>query len=482
MKFSKYTAIVSDMHLCEAEPVNIKYPLWKKFKTRQFFFDDIFADFLGHLQERAKGAPVELVLNGDIFDFDSVMSSPKEPTFRISWLEKQRGMSPRPERSKYKIEAILKDHVVFVEALKKFVFSGNSLVFVIGNHDLELHYPGVQEAILEQFGLSGESLSRIRFAEWFYISNQDTLVEHGNQYDPYCVCEDPINPFIQGYNYKSIKLPFGNQACRYIMNGLGFFNPHVDANYIMTLGQYLRFFYKYMLRAQPFLLLTWFWGAIVTFWKTFQESLYLPIREPLRVEERVNEIAEKANAEPRMVRELRELFAAPSGYSPWMLARELWLDRAFLIFISFFVIFEAMIFIKQLFDVSFLWAFIPLMACIPFFLFYSQSITSLVSSYKEPDERTLAMASAITNVSRIVYGHTHHIRHEMIGAVEHLNSGCWSPAFLDVECTKSIDQKTFVWIEPTKSGDGSAGRTASLFLFKEGAAQPAARRGSTSLE
>ena len=111
---------------------------------------------------------------------------------------------------------------------------------------------------------------------------------------------------------------------------------------------------------------------------------------------------------------------------------------------------------------------------IPFFLFYSQSIASLVSSYKEPDERTLAMASAITHVNRIVYGHTHQIRHELIGPVEHLNSGCWSPAFLDVECIQSIDQKTFVWLEPLAANE----RKASLLIFKEGGSREAIRRGN----
>ena len=32
--------------------------------------------------------PKTLVLNGDIFDFDSVMSMPEMPTYRISFLER----------------------------------------------------------------------------------------------------------------------------------------------------------------------------------------------------------------------------------------------------------------------------------------------------------------------------------------------------------------------------------------------------------
>ncbi|XGC80916.1 metallophosphoesterase [Bdellovibrio bacteriovorus] len=463
-KNATHTAIISDLHLCEAEPIHPKYPLWKKFKTRQFFFDDTFTDFVKHIESKAQGAPVELILNGDIFDFDSVTSVPQEPVFHVEWLERQRGLYPREERSRYKIEMILKDHAEFVNTLRDFIMRGNRAVFVIGNHDLELHFPQVQEEIYRHLNLPDHKRHEVRFAEWFYISNQDTLIEHGNQYDPYCMCEDPINPFVRGYNYVSLKLPFGNLACRYIMNGMGFFNPHVDSNYIMTLPEYIRFFFKYVARAQPLLVLTWFWGAVMTLVHSFFDRLAAPIRNPLKIEDRVALIAQKSNAEPRMVRELKELFVAPAASNPFLLARELWLDRAFMIFVTFFLIFQLMVFIRSVYEVSFFWAFIPLFLLLPFFLFYSKSVTSLVSGYKEPDDRVLAMASAITKVQRIVFGHTHHTRHEIIGSVEHLNSGCWSPAFLDVECTKPLDQKTYVWLSPGDQGT----RQAELFKFMDG--------------
>src|SRR4051812_37006736 len=103
---SRFTAIVSDLHLCEAEPINPKFPLWKKYKTRDFFFDQTFAQFLKYIEKKAQGEKVELVLNGDIFDFDSVTSIPESPVFRVHWLERERGLFPRPERSKYKIQTI----------------------------------------------------------------------------------------------------------------------------------------------------------------------------------------------------------------------------------------------------------------------------------------------------------------------------------------------------------------------------------------
>ncbi len=464
-----HTAIISDLHLCEAEPVHTKYPLWKKFKTRAFFFDKTFGEFLQYIEKEAQGNSVELVLAGDIFDFDSVLSLPEEPVFRITWLERRRGLRPTPERSKYKVQIILRDHAEFFQHLREFILRGHRAVFIIGNHDLELHFPHVQAEVLSTLDLPEDRKSAVIFSDWFYISNRDTLIEHGNQYDPYCICEDPINPFSQGYNFKTMRLPFGNLACRYLMNGMGFFNPHVDTNYIMSLPEYFRFFFKYMARAQPDIVLTWFSGSLITLWKSFRDRLDFQIRDPMKIEDRVNQIAARANAEPRMVRELKELFATSAAENPFLIARELWLDRALLILIAFVGILELMIFVRQVFELSFFWAFIPLFVMLPFFLFYSRSITSRVSSYKEPDERVLSTAGAITQTSRIVYGHTHHARHEMIGPIEHLNSGTWSPAFLDVECNHSIDNKTFVWITPSEEGQ----RRAQLLTFKDGKATEA---------
>jgi UDP-2,3-diacylglucosamine pyrophosphatase LpxH len=449
---AKYTAVISDLHLCEAEPVHPRYPLWKKYKTREFFFDDTFYEFLRHINEMAEGAEVELVLNGDIFDFDSVTSLPEEPPFRVSWLEVKRGLYPEEEKSVFKIERILDDHKEWFSALRWFLQCGHRVVFVIGNHDLELHWPAVQAKIMDRMQLPEPFRENMRFCEWFYISNGDTFIEHGNQQDAYCLCLDPLNPFVLQYNKVEIRLPFGNIASRYMINGMGFFNPHVDSNYIMSIVEYLKFFFRYMARAQPLLIWTWFWGAFLTLTKSISDTLLPALRDPLRTEDRIDEIAEKSNAAPRMVRELRELFAHPATHRPIIVARELWLDRAFLILLTLIALLEVNLFIKQVYDLSFFWMFIPILLFVPFFLFYSRSIQSNVAQYKEPRDDILAMTGAITKTNRVVYGHTHVVRHEIIGAIEHLNPGSWSPAFLDVECTKPIGQKTFVWIQPGAEG------------------------------
>lgn len=464
---AKYTAVISDLHLCEAEPIHPKYPLWKKYKTKEFFFDNDFVLFLKKIQAQANYEPVELVLNGDIFDFDSITSFPKDAIYKISWLEKIRGLKPREERSLYKIKKITEDHNVFFQALKEFIESNNKVIFIFGNHDIEMHYEVVQKEILRVLSLPEDKKGLVRFNEWFYVSNQDTLIEHGNQYDPYCVFDDPINPFVRGYNYTYMKLPFGNLASRYIMNGMGFFNPHADSNYIMSFDEYIRMFVKYMLKAQPFLILTWFMGAVWTLFYTIKDQFAEPVKNPLATEERVDYIAYKANASPRQVRELRELFVENANKDPFLIMKELWLDRAFIILITFLIIFRIFSSLQDIFGISLFWGFIPLFLMIPFFMFYTKSIVSLVSGYKEPDDKILAIAGHIAGVSRIVFGHTHISRHEMIGSIEHLNSGTWSPSYLDIECTKPIGQKNYVWLEPKTTGEGRAAKLLKYIVHRD---------------
>ncbi len=465
---AKYTAIISDLHLCEEEPVHPTYPLWKKYKTKQFFFDDEFRAFLNYLDETAKGEPVELILNGDIFDFDSVTSIPEHPSFRVRWYERRRGLSPYEEKSEFKIEKILRDHPVWLDALRAFVLKGHRAVFIIGNHDVELYFQRVQEKIVNLLELPEDKKNNVRFCEWFYISNGDTLIEHGHQYDPYCMSPDPINPFVLGGNRIEVRVPFGNLATRYLINGMGFFNPHLDSNYIMTPKQYVIFFWKYMMKAQPLIMLSWLWGSTAALLISFRDNFRHSISDPLTIEDRIEEIAKKSNTKPRVVRELKELAVEPAASNPLIIARELWLDRAFIVVLALLLMYLVFLQVDAFFETSILWFFIPVLLFLPFFIFYSRSVRSFVSEYKEPQDKILSLSAMITKVSRVVYGHTHIVRHELIGAVEHLNSGTWSPAFLDVECEKPIGRKTFVLIEP----NGSSSRIARVMQIKKGRVFP----------
>ncbi len=444
-----FTAVVSDLHLCEAEPVHHAHPLWKKYKTREFFFDEAFKTFLEHIDSEAGDEKIELIFNGDTFDFDSMTFLPTHPTYQVSWLEKKRGLEPEEEKSTDKIRVILDDHKIWCDALHWFIGRGHKVVFIIGNHDLELHWKSVQIELLNGLNLSPEERTRVRFVEWFYISNKDTLIEHGNQYDPYCLCDDPVNPFVIDYNRVQVRLPFGDWACRYLVNGMGYFNPHIEANYVMSLREYVGYFFKYMVRAQPLILWTWFWSSIAILWRTIYSNMQRPLSDPLTVETRVEGIAKRSNSTPRVVRELKALFVKPAGSNPLRIMKELWLDRAFLVLISLFVLLQLFIIIKQIYALSFFWMFIPIFILLPPFILYSRGIESNIGYYKKPNEQILTTSGLIADVGRVIYGHTHDVRHELIGGVEHLNSGTWSPAFADVECTIAHDSKTYIWIHPS---------------------------------
>jgi UDP-2,3-diacylglucosamine pyrophosphatase LpxH len=470
-----YTAIVSDLHLTESEPYDKKRPFWKRYKSKEFFFDHEFSHFLIHLNQKTSGAPVELVLNGDIFDFDAVMKLPSEPYFHISWLEKKSGLYPRPERAMFKMEHIIHEHFIFFQALRDFIIRGNRVVLIIGNHDIELHFEEVQQVIIKQLDLPLFLQEQFVIVPWFYVSNGDTLIEHGNQYDPYCVFENPVNPFVYGRNFKTLLLPFGDMTCRYMLNGMGYFNPHVDSNYIMDLKGYVKFFFKYVVKTQPLLMITWFWRSIVTLLLVLYERFFLH-SQPLghTLESRIEQIARVSQVSPSQVYQMRESSVQPATRNPVLLLQELWLDRALLFLLGISIIFQFFLLINQVIKVSFFWAIIPLLLLAPLFIFYSKSVISQVANYKEPDDALLLNSAKINNVQRVVHGHTHEIRHEMRGAVEYLNSGTWSPAFTDIECKEKIDTKTFVWIEPQSI---SMVRRATVQVFEGNLSYEAFRTG-----
>lgn len=461
-----YTAIISDLHLTDAEPPRhkkkSKHPLWKKFKTKEYYIDDNLVSFLTYIQEESKGHQVELILNGDIFDFDSVMSLPDKAIYKINWLEKRRGLFPQQEKSLFKIKVILEEHRDFIDALRIFLNNGNKVVIIPGNHDVELHFPEVQAYIYEVFNLSSTMQKNLVFTSWFYISNNDTLIEHGHQQDPYCICENPLNPFLLDYNELSVRLPFGNVACRYMMNGLGLFNPHVEKNYIMSVPEYMKFFFKYLITAQPLIMWSWLWSSVATLWHVVADRFAIPFKSEISQESRVNSAAVRSQATPAMVRQLQELFVIPATNSPILIAKELWLDRLFLISFGFAAIYFITSALNSYLGISLFWIFLPLFLFIPFFLFYARSVTSLVSEYKEPSEALLSRQAEIAGVKRVVYGHTHIPRHEFYGFVEHLNSGTWSPAFTNVECTEAFGKNTYVWITPSEGG----ARKAELLKFE----------------
>ena len=448
-----HTIVLSDVHLCEAEPTDPERPLWKRFKQRELFIDDCFARFLDYVQGVAEGS-VELVFNGDLLDFDSVTVLPDEPGFRVSWLERLRGLGPEEPKSLFKVQRILQDHPVWFDAVRDFLGAGHRVIFVIGNHDLELHWPSVQQAVLEAIDPDGTLRERVRFCEWFYISNGDTLIEHGNQFDAYCLCADPVHPLVQLRSEPRVRLPFGDLAQRYMLNGMGLFNPYVEESFIRPAGEYIKFFYRYVLRVQPLLALTWLWGALVTLIVSLREGFLPAIKDPLHLEERMEDIARRANSRPGVAHALREMSVHPAIFNPWKIAKELWLDRALLLALAAAVSFQTGTVLNVFAHMSVWWAALAFAILLPPVLFYARTVNSDIKNTERAIHKRLPLVAKVAGVKRVVLGHTHRERHIGIGGVELLNTGTWSPAYHDVECTRPFGRKCFAWMKPDPAGQG----------------------------
>jgi hypothetical protein len=238
----------------------------------------------------------------------------------------------------------------------------------------------------------------------------------------------------------------------------------------MTLPEYFKFFYKYALRVQPLLPFTWLWSAAVSFWVSMTDGLLPAMRDPLFVEQRVDEIAKKAHATPNMVRTLRELHAHPAIYNPLKIMRELWLDRFIVLMLIGFMAFELYAVVHLIVPISWLWFILFFILFVPILFFYARTVKSEVYELLEVALRQTPVISKITGTKRVILGHTHREMHTSVDQTEVINTGNWSPAFKDPECREAYGKKCFAWVKPEeKTGSTERGpeRVAKLYIWKD---------------
>ncbi|WP_426672144.1 hypothetical protein ACPPVU_13035 [Mucilaginibacter sp. McL0603] len=279
--------IISDLHIASGRN---EAGVFKG--TENFFADEAFDRFVGHLIRLKAGKPGILVINGDMFDFLRVTEYPGKvreistsrkirnflkaihttkpvapaPTEiqnefqhwsaelekigiykdvtelrnNISKREEEYGLETDDYKSIYKLIQIRKGHTIFFNALAKWLHDGNKLLILKGNHDLEICMKNVRNYI------------RLMLAE--------TLMEYANQNDLGAVLENFVLPRIKfiddavvidklvyiehGHRYdkftmildhamiepakQQVNLPFGSFFNRYVINRLELYYPYLD--------------------------------------------------------------------------------------------------------------------------------------------------------------------------------------------------------------------------------------------------------------
>ncbi len=449
----RHTFVLSDVHIADGEPHDPSRPLWRRYKDPAYFVDDSFTRFLDHARVLAGGERSELVLNGDIVDFDGVVAVPEDAPFRVSFVERVRGLSSEEPKALWKLDRILDDHPVFLEQLRRWLVEGHDIAYVIGNHDLEIHWPSLQARLVERLELPVDCEGSFRFCAAFTISGGDTLVTHGNQLDPYCLCQDPLHPFIVVHGRTRVRLPFGDYAGKFLSNGIGWFNPHVESTYVKSPLEWFSFFYKYVARQQPFILGTWLWSSVAALFASLREGFRPALRDPLTLESRVAAEAENARTTPEVVRALFEVRAHPAVFNPVKVLRELWLDRFFLLVVIAWASLQAVSTLHLFAGVSPWWMVVLFTVGLLPFIFYAVSVDSDVQEVSKNIRKRLPLLARITHTDKVVMGHTHAAKHERHGAVEYANTGHWAPGFSDMACTQPEGIRGFTWVHPDGSGE-----------------------------
>jgi UDP-2,3-diacylglucosamine pyrophosphatase LpxH len=162
---SRITFILSDLHLADGHTI------------LDSFGDAQQAAFEGLLAAACTAGPlgladdVELVINGDCFDFLS--TSPFTPE----------GISDVPT-ALAKLRKIIDAHGLFFATLHRFITTpGRHITFVTGNHDIELCFEEIRVQINAAIGIPFDD-QRVFFCPTrFYRPMPDVYVEHGNYYD-----------------------------------------------------------------------------------------------------------------------------------------------------------------------------------------------------------------------------------------------------------------------------------------------------------
>jgi UDP-2,3-diacylglucosamine pyrophosphatase LpxH len=440
----RHTVVISDIHLCELERTD---GLWMRYRQPPFSPDPDLAAMLDALRARVRGDALELVLNGDVFDLDAPRVVGGESVFH-----------DQPRNAAHAvptIEGILADHPVFVAALGRILAEGHTVVVIAGNHDVQLNLPEVRAVLTARLADAAaaadpalpraEIEARVVFRAWFHRTADGIVVEHGNQYDSYCSYRYPMAPF--GRDPREIQPTMGSLCTRNLVGRMGYFNPHVDGSFMLSGLGYLTHWARYYLFSRHSLAFAFARGAVRTVAELVRR------RDPgsrVRRRENVLAAARETGAPLGEVARHARLCAPPAEDRMAVVLRELWLDRVTLGALTVLIGLA-----------WFLLAHGPAMAgaAIAPALFAVYEIAVPKPTLEETWRRVQRLARRVARVHKaraVVFGHTHRPEGKWEDGVFYGNTGSWSPAFRDLECTQPVaDERPVVWL--TSAGGGLTG-------------------------
>lgn len=419
----RHVVVLSDLHLWQTTDGE---ELWMRYRHRRFQPDGQLAMLFSLLCERIPPGQLDLVLNGDIFDFDVPPVLQGRP---------QHARSPRCEAAAVeRMGEILADHPGFIVALAKVLLSRHRVIFVIGNHDIQLHFAGVRDLLRQQILSASRALDarcsdsdlceqakRIEFHRWFYRSPLGIHIEHGQQYDPFCSVSDPMWPFhVDGQLHNTV----GTLVMEHVIGRLGYFNPNVEQSYLLTTRQYLEHWLRYYWRSPRSLLRTFFFGSLRVLFGLLAE----------------NGLVGRGPRSP-------ELQAADEAAHASLFAH--WDVRATLRILRI----DRMLLCLGLLVAAGLLALSPVVGLCAALLvvdvyrsIYPRRSHDLSEIFIE-SQQTARRIARIYGARAVIFGHSHEASGHVEAGVFYGNSGTWAPMHHDIACTSAVEpSRPLIWL------------------------------------
>lgn len=181
MKGKRYVIVLSDIELGAGDEFD------------DFPHPEFLAGFLSDLEQRVGANEIDLVFNGDTFDFLKTSIEGKFPHL----INKNIALA--------KLDRVARAHLQFFQAIEEWLDNASKprrVYFLVGNHDMELLFPEVQSRIVELCGGSGQI-----FFPGFELNIGDLHIEHGNQLDN-LFSVPPGEPFITHGGEEILNLPW----------------------------------------------------------------------------------------------------------------------------------------------------------------------------------------------------------------------------------------------------------------------------------
>jgi UDP-2,3-diacylglucosamine pyrophosphatase LpxH len=164
----KVVLVISDLHLSAGKMIKGKRNL-----LEDFHFDNELIDFLNYYSfGDYQDIEVELVINGDFFDFLAV---PYVEFYDDEFWSETAAIE--------KLKMIMNAHIGVLDALKRFLSKPEKkIVYIIGNHDAEFVFDSLKDEFLNYFG---ELKKKIILSNSIstHIPVKGVCIQHGHQYE-----------------------------------------------------------------------------------------------------------------------------------------------------------------------------------------------------------------------------------------------------------------------------------------------------------